>query len=285
MKFILSLIAGFGITHASCQYISDSMTSMSCSQVKAKMKAIEEDLKTIGEIKTIMDSYVKQGNSFITTASINRLIAKDKRDLDKIILDLEAKVDSENKFYSDRATLEYKKNSVELAYHSGLLEVYRDVRTRKEIYETVEASEIKTLPMKYFTEKLVKYIQFLNSDLSKMQARKTETQQKAVSLNCDLKSGKTIADEEKLELGAIEKLLGNWTEQPTPWGTAGGACQIIKEEGQLKLINENKNLSGATVSIDKSGAITITATDWPVTGKVSKDFKTIDWSNKSVWKK
>jgi len=81
----------------------------------------------------------------------------------------------------------------------------------------------------------------------------------------------------------IKKLVGNWTDKPTPWGTDGGPCQIKYENGKLTLINENKDISGASVHVSSDGTATINANKWPVQGKVNKTVNSIKWSNKSEW--
>jgi hypothetical protein len=83
----------------------------------------------------------------------------------------------------------------------------------------------------------------------------------------------------------LKKLAGGWTEQPTPWGTPGGACQIKYANGKITLVNENKKESGASVSVNSDGTGVITASDWPVSGKIDLAQHSIKWSNRSEWKR
>ncbi|MBC7875167.1 MAG: hypothetical protein H7Y01_14280 [Ferruginibacter sp.] len=81
----------------------------------------------------------------------------------------------------------------------------------------------------------------------------------------------------------MKKLVGGWTGKPTPWGTAGGPCQIKYENGKLTLINENNDISGASIKLGPDGTATINANKWPVQGEVNKTVNSIKWSNKSEW--
>jgi hypothetical protein len=97
---------------------------------------------------------------------------------------------------------------------------------------------------------------------------------KLTEFNCD-----AVANNEEY----IKKLVGGWTDQPTPWGTPGGACQIKYANGKLTLINEDKKESGASISVNSDGSAVITASNWPVNGTVNKAGNSIKWSNKSEW--
>ena len=81
----------------------------------------------------------------------------------------------------------------------------------------------------------------------------------------------------------IKKLVGGWTDKPTPWGTPGGGCQIKYANGKLSLVNEKGDESGASVSLNSDGTAVINASKWPVTGNVDKAVKSIKWSNGSEW--
>ena len=99
-----------------------------------------------------------------------------------------------------------------------------------------------------------------------------------IALGCD-KINKNSNEE------FIKKLVGGWTDKPTPWGTPGGGCQIQYKNGSLSLINENKDESGATISLNTNGSAIISASKWGVSGKVDKDVRSIKWSNGSEWVK
>ena len=99
-----------------------------------------------------------------------------------------------------------------------------------------------------------------------------------IALGCD-KINKNSNEE------FIKKLVGVWTDKPTPWATPGGGCQIQYKNGILSLINENKDESGATISINTNGSAIISASKWGVSGKVDKDVMSIKWSNGSEWVK
>ena len=97
-----------------------------------------------------------------------------------------------------------------------------------------------------------------------------------IALGCD-KINKNSKEE------FIKKLVGGWTDKPTPWATPGGGCQIQYKNGILSLINENKDESGATISLNTDGSAIISASKWGVSGKVDKYVLSIKWSNDSEW--
>lgn len=69
-------------------------------------------------------------------------------------------------------------------------------------------------------------------------------------------------------------LLGTWV------AGNGKAVFESKADGSLKVTNETGMISSGTISAD-----TLTAPEWNVTGRLSKDKKTFIWSNGAIWTK
>jgi hypothetical protein len=67
-------------------------------------------------------------------------------------------------------------------------------------------------------------------------------------------------------------LLGDWIA-----GNGKGVFEI-KADGSLKITNETAMISSGKLSGD-----TLTAQEWNVTGRLSKDKKTLIWSSGFVW--
>lgn len=257
---------------------------------KAKKQALcEKEKNEIHELnKAIQDNSneISDLNKHLTYAKIDTPSAKIKEIIALSHVRLDARInlmlvtlEKERRDAERRQVEENSELDLQIRYHEAALDLLNEVKTRKLAYENVAVSDIKNNSYK-------KLIAYYNS-----QIRQLEKYNKMIQIDIDAKEEKISKmacylfnePEKDNEEEFIKKIIGGWKDQPTPWGTPGGPCQIKYVNGKLMLINEDKNESGATISINSDGSATISASKWPVTGEVDKSLKTIKWSNGSVW--
>lgn len=175
-------------------------------------------------------------------------------------------------------------NILKAKYYSAALDDLMEIRALYAIYG--DAIKVEDVHFKGSTE-FIKYcnslIQSIDKAQREIQAKIDKVEDEMYDMSCYLYSPTAPASPDNAEGDFIKKIVGGWTDKPTPWGTAGGPCQIKYTNKTVVLVNENKDESVASVLVNADGSGTISATKWGVTGEVDATAKSVKWSNKSEW--